>query len=860
MIEHIGRRDALRVRAAASGLAVIGLVTGLAACDTPLDEGEAVEVQQSALASVPCTNGAPVQTFGGEMYGCRGSVTFDNRATLCGPGFHVASASEWTTWKGGAPTANAPTHNYWTDDSLRFIAGPPCIAADKMPGGVWSSLGPPRVCVPGGTDSSGNTCNVGQSCGLDSTGPGFFFGMSPSGTPKAGALCVRSACANGDAAQSFAGGMVGCPGTSLFADRNTNVCANGYHVASAEEWVTYRKSATPTHNYWTWDNLSWAGSGPGNCAATFTPDGTADNCSGSPMRVCTPSGTDVEGNTCNWERCGLGTNQPDQSFGGCIGDTKAGALCVHSYNDACPAMRCPTQCAQSTQSCNFTLWPRLSTTTTQVVIPYEIVDPIIEDDFNLGKDAWNVKLSPHILFIKDATKSPRLRIVKSPNSAASCVIGATGNLTCSMPDGATVGGPAHELGHALGLMHEHVRGDRDRYVQVVTTYLGCSALDGNNWLKCGVDDQNSGMGVYDMTSTMHYIPNAPGGPIWKRGTMTPASGGMGAPSEQDASQVMEMYANQLGWKKAKSLSQDVGSFAPLRPQIPRPPASNGNVTIIGRPAVASQSATAALDTFVRGNDAHLYYSARTGVTGTYVDLGSGFTSDPAAASAGVNNLFVVAAQSGTLKVRKYNNGWSGTSWTSLPTPSPGMASGSSPAAVMWGTNILNVFIRNSNGGISFIQQTNGTWGSWSLVNPGGPSSPPGVTLTGSPTVASQGTGEFNIYVNSSTGAIWSTWLGVAFGWQNAWRNELCCADAGTSPAATSWAPGRVDLFFSQGKNLMWRYATNQWFGTFRLGGLIEQPASNGPKTSPAAVGRATNRISVLTRGTDHGLWLRQYQP
>jgi hypothetical protein len=45
------------------------------------------------------------------------------------------------------------------------------------------------------------------------------------------------------------------------------------------------------------------------------------------MRVCTASGTDAEGNVCNWENCGYGSTSPNQYFGGCEGNTTAGTLC-----------------------------------------------------------------------------------------------------------------------------------------------------------------------------------------------------------------------------------------------------------------------------------------------------------------------------------------------------------------------------------------------------------------------------------------------------------------------------------------------------------------------------------------------------
>ncbi len=60
----------------------------------------------------------------------------------------------------------------------------------------------------------------------------------------------------------------------------------------------------------------------------------------------------------------------------------------------------------------------------------------------------------------------------------------------------------HELGHTLGMWHEHTRPDRNRYVQIQLGNV-MKGLESNfNILKSGVRT----LGTYDFQSVMHYRP------------------------------------------------------------------------------------------------------------------------------------------------------------------------------------------------------------------------------------------------------------------------------------------------------------------------------------------------------------------
>ncbi|XP_068246327.1 protein SpAN-like [Palaemon carinicauda] len=69
-----------------------------------------------------------------------------------------------------------------------------------------------------------------------------------------------------------------------------------------------------------------------------------------------------------------------------------------------------------------------------------------------------------------------------------------------------MGTAAHEIGHALGLLHEHMRSDRDDYIQIVDKNI--QRGNEHNFMK-DTSESFSNYGVpYDYTSLMHYTGEA----------------------------------------------------------------------------------------------------------------------------------------------------------------------------------------------------------------------------------------------------------------------------------------------------------------------------------------------------------------
>jgi hypothetical protein len=275
-----------------------------------------------------CADGTVEQTFAGGIVGCAGSVTYPNRATLCAAGYHPLPAMVWRTSRG----TTAPTHHYWTEDILNFTGTGTgmCGAVYATSGSACPANDPMRVCTSTVIDPEGNHCNW-FNCSLDSGGttPNDYMGGC-SGNHTAGTLCVPdSGCADGSVEQALPRGMVGCAGSVTLANAAT-LCTAGYMLGYDSDWLRYRNGAVPTHNYWT---ATPPGHYSGNSAACVATTNASDpSCpADSPMRICIPGGTDPEGNHCNWFNCDNSSTYrttTNEYFGGCIGNTTAGALCV----------------------------------------------------------------------------------------------------------------------------------------------------------------------------------------------------------------------------------------------------------------------------------------------------------------------------------------------------------------------------------------------------------------------------------------------------------------------------------------------------------------------------------------------------
>ncbi|MDN3658668.1 M12 family metallopeptidase [Ferruginibacter paludis] len=135
----------------------------------------------------------------------------------------------------------------------------------------------------------------------------------------------------------------------------------------------------------------------------------------------------------------------------------------------------------------------------RIIIPYVISSTYSHRDrIKAAFDLWNVQL-PAIRFIERTIEDDYILFM--PSQFTQSNVGKIGNVqTIELAEWAISGNIAHEIGHVLGLYHEHTRADRDTKVQV---QISCT--DNINYRHAfKMDPYAIDIGEYDYNSIMQY--------------------------------------------------------------------------------------------------------------------------------------------------------------------------------------------------------------------------------------------------------------------------------------------------------------------------------------------------------------------
>ena len=183
-------------------------------------------------------------------------------------------------------------------------------------------------------------------------------------------------------------------------------------------------------------------------------------------------------------------------------------------------------------------------------VPYLVDGALGEAGRRAVRDAvarWNEISGITLVAIDAATRPPPDHVVFQPGDGCASWVGRQGGPQAIWVGGdCTAGSVMHEIGHALGLEHEHTRPDRDAHVRV-------------NWERIVPEKRHNFdtappdtrfLGDYDLESIMHYGGynfSSDGGATLE--PLDPVAGArMGqreSPSAGDVAAVAQLYASDL---------------------------------------------------------------------------------------------------------------------------------------------------------------------------------------------------------------------------------------------------------------------------------------------------------------------------
>ena len=142
------------------------------------------------------------------------------------------------------------------------------------------------------------------------------------------------------------------------------------------------------------------------------------------------------------------------------------------------------------------LWPN-------AVVPY-MVDDDVPNKARITDAISHWQENTPVRFVERTDQRNYIRFSRQPGICSSPVGMVGGEQRVSLQDSCSKAAIIHELGHAIGLLHEHSRQDRDLYVRVLAQDADRRSIGNFVQVLVGADD----FGYYDYASIMHYSGSA----------------------------------------------------------------------------------------------------------------------------------------------------------------------------------------------------------------------------------------------------------------------------------------------------------------------------------------------------------------
>eukprot|EP00639_Heterosigma_akashiwo_P013361 CAMPEP_0206376080 /NCGR_PEP_ID=MMETSP0294-20121207/9260_1 /ASSEMBLY_ACC=CAM_ASM_000327 /TAXON_ID=39354 /ORGANISM="Heterosigma akashiwo, Strain CCMP2393" /LENGTH=795 /DNA_ID=CAMNT_0053824119 /DNA_START=101 /DNA_END=2485 /DNA_ORIENTATION=- len=137
-------------------------------------------------------------------------------------------------------------------------------------------------------------------------------------------------------------------------------------------------------------------------------------------------------------------------------------------------------------------------------ISEELKSPLVE---GIHAAAWAWTQNSPVRMIESSEAQDRLYISGTDLGMCSATLGKTAGgpqlVTIALDGGCGIGNIMHELGHAIGWNHEHLRADRDDYITVQEEFI----IDGYEDMFEKKHGELQGVHPYDYGSLMHYPVN-----------------------------------------------------------------------------------------------------------------------------------------------------------------------------------------------------------------------------------------------------------------------------------------------------------------------------------------------------------------